>query len=388
MRGARMRRGLFRLCCLSSAWGALSCAQLLGLDEDFYDATALGGASGSETGGSDPGEKPSLPAGRLVFHRYASYGSESVMHVAELPEGSLSPEIGELYGLCYPLSGALSPDAEQLVLTGMLRNEDGSCPGFDRGQLDLFLLDLSELLGDNEVPAPRRLTNNGAPDEDPSFGSDGKSVYFKHHGHLASLSVDETAVFEGCDAKGAEAKCYGDGDGEQSKPMVTAGDAKICYREGDHNESSSGIYCVELTEALSAGESLRDTREAVALNSTISIARPFVYGEYVYYRRWWSPAGSRTSRIARSLIEASEQDEPQNARFCSDEAYDFTDPAVIGGETLVFASTDNSTGRHRLEVARFDDTRAWDIDALTEGDSKINQVPEDQELLGPHFVAY
>jgi hypothetical protein len=359
---------------LSGAWRAAAgasalfagCANLLGLTGTYEEqpkardagsdatlpmleaSTPDAGDGDAAMDGSTPGW--TLPRGKLVYHRFTDYyAGDAEMFVLAFPERTTSAEIGVTYGLCNPLNGIFSPDGTRLVLMAAPLEEP--CGMTDRNKLEVWELDLTQ-------PGSKvRITDNALPDEDPQYFADGSRLLFKHNGHIAEWPVG-AATFTDCDALPEGAFCFNSSGGaEESKPVVSADAATVCYYE-DH-DSEADIYCFDRATAL-MGTDILTLRYPAVEHPDIRDARPMFTGDYLYFSRWRS-AQNQVEYVARKPSDNLAAIE-EVATFCTDQASDYKDPFAFGEDLVVFSSDAAGQGGPDLFVGHFKELDVFSLD--------------------------
>ena len=372
-----------------------SCNRVLGLEDDYYIASAASGGAGAggetspgagtggvsggapSVGGSSGGSGMSseagaageslvfaMPAGKLAFERFTTYAKgDSEMFVVTFPGGSISPELGQAYGLCSLFNGMFSPDGRYLVVGAVPATV---CPtvGLDRNELEIYVLDL-------ETPTPlgrQRVTDNAVPDEDPQFARDGRSILFKHAGHLARWVLGSAPFNETC-TDTAGSYCFKHTGGtQQSKPAID-GKGTVCYESSISQTDPNGdILCFDLSSGL-AGKDI-----TLGDNVTLQVSHPNIYDSrplfggvddsLLYFTRWSSSAASHVEQIWRKDLKNINIAE-EHAAFCVDAdggceaAYSLGD-----AELVVFASSASSLGKRDLFVAKFHEKGSISLNLL------------------------
>jgi hypothetical protein len=350
---------------------AAGCANLLGLTGEYRereqardagqerdDAASGEGGPGSDAAAPDAGhdggvvELTALPDGKLVYQRFSDYwAGDSEMFVVEFPARTVSAELGATYGLCNPLNGVFSPDGTRLVVMAAPRTEP--CGATVREVLEIYELDLA-------VPGQkRRITDNDVPDEDPQYFADGSHVLFKHADDIAEWPVGE-AAFSGC--AGAEgSRCY-PAPGAQSKPVISADHATICYFD-DHG-TLADVYCFDRAAAMGATD-INTLRFPAAEHMGVRDARPTFTAQHLYYVRAWSTLNPR-EYIARKPADRLTGLE-ERAVFCLDEASDYLDPFPFGDDLVLYSSDVAGQGGPDLFVARFGEPWVRSVDDFVPG---------------------
>lgn len=367
-----------------------ACAPLLDLDHDYQlkdenvggstqAGSQPGGGAGTSSGGPSGGiggggnaQRPTLPAGKLVFHSYSTYDSaDSKMYVVELPGGSVSPELGQAFGICTPRSGTFSPDGAKVVVAAQPK-VDGACPGYKREALEIFILDLATL--SSPTPVAERVTNNTDADEDPQFAPHSEFLVLKHNNHLVKWMLGSPPLTT-CDALTAGSFCFKSMGNEEVKPVISDDEATICYQAGPVPDAD--ILCFNRLQGETGGE-VRSISTLVA-SKAVAETRASFGKTWLYYTRWRA-LENRVDVVVRksadnlSLIE-------QEATFPSNGVIDYSDPFPIGvdGDLLVFASDAMGAGKHDLFVGTFGDASLYSLDQWAKG---LNTA---QEELGPCY---
>lgn len=297
----------------------------------------------------------SLPDGKLVYHRYSHHSAaDSELFIIDFPSKKISGELGKKYGLCSPMNGSFSPDGTKLAVMAMYPI-NGSCASFDlskrRSYLEVYILDLNST-------KKTRVTNNSLPDEDPHFMPDGKSIVFKHAGHLAKWVIGNDTVLK-CspDTNTTGAYCYHSTMwGDQSKP-TPSDDGLICYSEDNDNESD--IYCFDEKKA-SAGTNINDIKIPVAATSGVEEYYPVLSSDYVYY------ASESPNKIKRkSLDDLSGKEE--TAAFCTNPNTEYSDPWPVTDNIMIFSSNDSGMGQYDLFYGDFNEEIFYSLDDIIPG---------------------
>lgn len=365
-----MRHAALTIALLASTNG---CARLLGIEGDYElasqpsdagsDATREVESDGASDAASvDASTAMQLPKGKLVYHRFTNYGAgDAEMFIIDLPSGKVSPEIGVTYGLCHPLNGIFHPDGKRMLVSASIRTDAG-CGPTNRDILEVFELDLTR---PGEM---RQLTVNDLPDEDPQYSFDGSFLVFKHNGHVAERPV-EGEPFVSCDQPIAGAFCFGTGEGEQSKPVLTPDSQVICYYEG--HLADADIYCFSRADGLT-GRPLSEIRFPAVVHGGVTDQRPTIDERHLYYVRARSVTNPVTYIARNPLSDLSGLGE--DARFCVDEASNYRDPCTLAGDLMIFSSDQAGKGGFDLFVAEFASTKSASLDAFVPG---INSPKED-----------
>ena len=378
--------------------GLAACTPLIGLDHDYSvgspdsggqpPSTAGGGSggligsagagttagAGGTAGTTDPFPK-TLPAGKLVYHRYTTYNnSDSQMFVVSLPQGTVSAELGAAFGICDPMAGIFSPDGTQLAVTA--RPKTGPvCPvGMNRSELEIYLLDLTTL--GSSTPQAFRVTNNTVPDEDPQFAPTSNFLLLKHDGHLAKWILG-SPQFTLCSTPNTGTYCYKTSGSEESKPVMSSDESIICYYE--KSNSSSDVYCFDAAQGAGGADIFAISMPAAA-HPNISEARPMISGNWLYYARWFSQSDQVDRVYRKPLGDLKGPETP--AQFQNDQneqAYDYSDPSVVDNDLLLISSDATGAGMHDLFAANFSGSGLQSLDVWVPG------LNSKQEELGPSF---
>jgi hypothetical protein len=304
-----------------------------------------------------------LPPGKLLFHRYtASDRGDAEMFVVNLPGASLGADLGRSYGLCNPINGSFSRDGRYVAVTAQAipRNGD-TCPATDRAAMEIFVLDL------DQPPAKVRATENTVPDEDPHFLPASDRIIFKHDGHLALWSTTAgQPPFRTCASLATGSFCFNETGGQQSKPVVAPEDRTVCYAEGTGD--ATDLYCFELARGM-LGMPLVALRFPAAVTPRLPEYHPAIDGDQLYYAAARA-AGFPFDVIVRKPLGAL-AGPASPARFATNIAASYTDPAPLGGDLVVFSSVDGSVGGYDLFLARFDAETARSLNQLVSGSNTV-----------------
>ncbi len=332
----------------------VGCAPLAGLDENYYVRAGAGGAgvtggaaslggggAGGVVGqaGTSSGLPLSLPPGRLAYHRFTKYSDgDSEMFVVDLPSGNITPELGQLFQLCGPLSGSFSPDGKRLAVAARPWSSPCLTGDAHRNELEIYVLDLEN------APSKLRVTDNTVPDEDPVFSPSGDFLLVKHDNDVAKFALDALGLpHKNCDTLAPGSYCFKQ-DQEQSKPVVDS-NGLVFFQQG--TGTAADILYFNLRDAELSGTPA--TKPAAARADAYE-ARPNVFDSWLYFARWRSQT-VKTSRIARKSLTELNQAEA-TANFQDDALYDYTDPCGMSGNLIAFVSNEGG-GLHDLFVGDF-----------------------------------
>jgi hypothetical protein len=377
---------------------SLSCAPLVGLDQDYYviagtsgaaSAGGMGGIAGlggtggagmpavagvgaggsSEAGAGGSGQEIALPAGKLAYHRFVDYqAGDSESFIVELPDGPIRPELGKFFQLCGVLSPSFSPDGTKLAVAA--RPWTDPCPVGNPKQeeLEIYVLDVTNW----ESPSKVRVTENTLPDEDPSFSPSGDFLLAKRDGDIVKLMLTSPAELPHttCEALAPGSFCF-DLDDEQLKPVISS-TGLVIYQQG--TDASADIWYFDL-EAAEAGSI---TPKAVAARDDTYEARPCISGDWLYFARW-RLRDVPADVVARKSL-AMLMDPEELVAFGEDPVPDYTDPCGITGDLVVFSS-DEGGGLHDIFVGNFADGSKKKLDDLFE--NTVNSP--DEADLSPTF---
>ncbi len=399
-------RALSALLLLISAVG---CGKVIGLRDDYYvsaggevstaGAEPVGGGGSGEAGGATSGtsgggaqatggdigiageagvgSELTMPPGKLVFERYTTYAAgDSKMFLVSFPDGKVT-ELGPLYGLCAMFNGIFSPDGRHLVVGAV---PEAVCPKgtLDRNELEIFILDLQNMTRQGL----QRVTDNNVPDEDPQYDTDGRTIFFKHGGYLASWVVGGTPFAETCASPGSSYCFVHSGPTEQSKP-VPDGEGGICFENSIKPADPGGdIYCFQLSTGFNNKDITQlDNVTPAVTNTNIYDGRPVIFGDWLYYTRWASAASHINQAFRRRRKDLSQ--EQQVAEFC-DPTHGYGDAFAIGrdGDLVVFSTTLNSIGKSDLFLGDFTQTGIRSLNDFVPG---INTAQD--ELGAAYWVA-
>jgi hypothetical protein len=344
---------------------------VIGLTQDYYELVDSGSrpADASGTGDAEPAEA-GIPSGKLVFHRYTTYETgDSQMFVVTFPDGTISDELGQTYGLCNPMNGIFSPNGNSLAVMAALRSGDsGDCGPTDRSKFDVYILDLT-------TPGQKQqVTQNTFPDEDPQFSPAGDFILFKHNGHLAKWMVD-SPPFTTCSPLSQGSFCFNAPSGEQSKPVMTTDD-RVCYYES--SGANADIFCFDLGSGLGGVDiTVNQNHTTAVAHPGINDSRPTIAMPYLYYVRWRDQANTKNFIERKDLGNLAGLGDPTG--FVRDTGADYTDPCSLPNDVLIFSSDVTGIGGHDLFLAGFQST---DIQAL---DQVVPLVNTKLEELGASF---
>jgi hypothetical protein len=333
-------------------------------------AGAVGGdaqQAGSGTGGSDGGgggsggggfQMPQLPSGKLVFHSYTTYDApDSKMHVVELPSGSVSPELGQAFGICTPRAGSFSPDGTKLAVAAQPQ-VDGACPAYQREGLEIFILDLATLASGS--PTAERVTNNTDADEDPQFAPHSGFLLLKHKNHIVRWMLGSPPLTT-CEAQTPGSFCFKSMGDEEIKPVISDDEATICYQAGP--VPNADILCFNRVQAEAGGE-VRSISVAVATKA-VAETRASMGKAWLYYTHWRT-LENHVDIIVRKSADALMGFE-QEAVFPTSGVIDYSDPFPIEGDVLVFSSDAMGAGKHDIFFGTFGDVTPYSLDLWAPG---------------------
>lgn len=292
--------------------------------------------------------------GRLIWHSYVNYGFTGVRSwMADFDAGTVS-EITQPR-----LVGAMNYHFNAAGTEVVFMADDGDyTAAHGTSQWNVWIAGVSATGLDH----PTRITPiDGGRYEDPKFSSDGTRIVFKRN--LTEIAaIDRSAiVLDGTDQAPAQSLLLANGQ-EASMPYFLAGSTSdFLYADG------SSLDAIRWVHGGVAGTLYQPT------------------GQHAYYpvaldaTRFYYVVGTSGTAPDQILLGDTSASLPAGAAF-TDAAYEFADPAVLGGSWLAFASTaPGGDGDYDLWIGDFSGGLRYPLDAW------IRSANHAERDLGPTF---
>lgn len=280
--------------------------------------------------------KPAL-TGKLVFHRYDSYGDVSKMYLYDFNTNTLT-WISQNWGIYDPMNAHFSPDGTKIVFMGEAVQD---------GKWDIYLWTIGS------TTAPVNLTSgDGCRDEDPKFSPNGYRVCFKQTpsggvGNLKILEISSDTITNNVTSNTVES----------GMPYYSDDASALVYARGAG--STSDIYMVNIDGT---------NNQALANVTGVQEYYPIVLGASTFlYTRWYSSSNQNDQVYLGYFANSTRTRLPFNTSTA-----DYSDAYPAGassGKLVLSCDKSGGSGVYDLYIA---DMNTGDMWSLSQYNSSIN----------------
>lgn len=275
-----------------------------------------------------------IKSGKVVFHRYDTYGDAAQMFIYDFAINQLS-FISKNWNIFNPINAHFNADGNRIVFMG---------EATENGKWNIYTWEV----GSGQQPINLTAGDN-CRDEDPKFSPDGKSICFKQtpNGGVGNLKI--------MDLTGNILKNVTNNTIESGMPYFTNDGKALIYARG--SGSTSDIYMVKIDGSNNhALQNIKNLQEyyPIALDSN----------SYLYTK--WNSASNRNDQVyVGNFATATSSSMPFNESNA-----DYSD-AFPCGEKYVILSSDRSgsIGAYDLYIADIKIGKIW---SLTNYNAAIN----------------
>lgn len=273
---------------------------------------------------------PSMPSlsGKLVFHRYSSYGAlDSQLFMYDFSTHTLS-NISQNWPITSPMNAAFSPDGQWLTFMGV--------PQAGGNSWDVYLWQV------NSTNPPINLTaGNQQRNEDPKFMGDNTRIVYKQSGDLKIMNKSGVLLNN----------VTNDGwTTEQSMPYQFYGTSTLLYAEGA--DASSMIYSIDQSGALKTPLSaVKGLQEFYPVS--------WLSNQFLYVR-WYSRNNQNNQIYTYNINTHAVARLPFNSTVA-----DTSDPTPVDNRYLIVSRfAQGVTGGYDLYIADSQSSNVWPLTNL------------------------
>ena len=264
--------------------------------------------------------------GAFCYHVYSNY--LEVPASGDTIDGNVfihNLKTGETKNITYDLgiANSMNPDfnsrGSEIVFMAIPQNKEGETTyNTDKNYTERLRKNLEIYIYNFATKTLTRLTNNDIPDEDPKFSPNGQYIIFKQNDIIKEMDISSNIIYTLTD------------NGTQingSMPYLTTNGKKILYAKG--SGSNSDIYIID-----SAGTN----NKALYAEQDIDEYYPIVKDASSFLYTRWVSSTNKNDQIYLGDFYGNSKSLPIN-----DQQNNYSDPAPVGSDYLLFSSTRNKT---------------------------------------------
>ncbi|WP_323119471.1 discoidin domain-containing protein [Burkholderia alba] len=267
--------------------------------------------------------------GKLAYHSYVSYGDgTSQIFIYDFAARTLTQVSKPAWGITDPMNAVFSPDGRWLAFMGVADNA-----------WNVFFWQV----GSGNPPVNMTRSTGQTRNEDPKFGADGQSLFFKQNGDVMQAALSYAS---GIPAFASVTNLTGTAPAiESSMPFPSPDGSAVYFATG--TGANMGLYKETIA-----------TRGKVAFDTPAGLAAyyPIVRADgTVFYARWRTAASQADQIYTKTDPAATPSQLPLND--CNSNN---SDPWPVDGSSLVFFSS-TTAGSYQLYVGDANTGQRWSL---------------------------